>query len=238
MEETSLADGDLTRLAQRFVAETCDCLTENWNVQREWWPLRPGSHSGPPVAGCGSSIDRRAETFGAAPEVLRAIRVVSLGLTRTDEHDIGLADTQFFVLVPCARWTDVPNPQVRHLVAQSPSAEAEDPMESWGPATPRPPRPAGRRPVLLHAAGCTSALAPACRPGTSPLELAHEVRPDKATARARGRTRCDPRPDRQAVPPRQPHRPRPHQSPPRQDPAQLPRAIPDRGGAEMPLQWH
>src|SRR5215207_5096370 len=41
MEETSLADGDLTRLAQRFVAETCGFLTENWNVQREWWPLRP-----------------------------------------------------------------------------------------------------------------------------------------------------------------------------------------------------
>ena len=153
MEENFSTDGDLTRLAQRFIAETCVFLTENWNVEREWWPLRPAGRSGPPVAGCGSSIDRRAETFAPAPEVLRAIRVVSLGLTRTDEHDIGLADTQFFVLVPCATWTGTSDEQLRPVLALSPADDDEEPMEIWVPDTLRPPSIAADRQIPLQIAG-------------------------------------------------------------------------------------
>ena len=153
MEETFSTDGDLTRLAQRFIAETCVFLSENWNVDREWWPLRAGGRCGAAVGGGEPGIDRRPEGFAPAPEVLRAIRVVSLGLTRTSDHDIGLADTQFFVLVPCATWTGTADEQVRAGIALSPADDDEEPMEIWVPDTLGPPRITSDRQISLNLAG-------------------------------------------------------------------------------------
>jgi len=153
MAEESTTDRDLTQLAHRFIAETCDFLTESWNVQRQWWPLRTGSRGGACVSRCAAITNPNPapEVRAAAAEALRAIRIVSLRLDQADAEEIGLADTHLFVLIPCSRWTGMRGAGIEAFIAQSPSDDEES-WPIWVPETIAPPGTV-RAPVPLSIAG-------------------------------------------------------------------------------------
>ena len=141
MQEVSTTDRDLAGVAHRFIAETCDFLSENWNVQRRWWPLRGGSVTRAPAAESGTHV-----------KVLRVVHVVAVRPEQLRVDDVGLADAHLFVLVPCARWTDSPEAGVATVIAQAPTDDDAGPWQIWVPETIVPPG-ARLRPPRMSIAG-------------------------------------------------------------------------------------
>jgi hypothetical protein len=147
MPQASAIDRDLTLLARRFVSETCEFLTENWNVQREWWPLRSGSRAAAPVSASGATHDE------PPPEVLRAVHVVSLHVDPSDAQETGLAGTHLFVLVPCASRIGMTGASIRTVIAQGRVDENDHDWPIWVPETIVPRGAPARPPVRLPVAG-------------------------------------------------------------------------------------
>ena len=135
----------LRRLASRYVAETCQFLTENRDVQRVWWPLRYPKRPAPTCEGDGAGLGGRPK----APVGHVEVHVVSLHVDADAAAEIGLAGTCLFLLVPCARGIGMTGAYTRTIIAEAPADEIDDAWPVWMPEaiTPR------AVPVRLQIAG-------------------------------------------------------------------------------------
>lgn len=95
---------DFCELSRRFVAETSDFLTENWDVERVWWPLRAGGGG----AGAGhpeSAADAATPEWASAAD-LTAVPAAPAGQspaaapTPVTAEVRGCNVPQLFVIVP------------------------------------------------------------------------------------------------------------------------------------------
>jgi hypothetical protein len=113
--ESIIGGSDLEELARRFIAETCDFLSANWDVEGIGWPRRKGGGcEGPSVA----PPDLHRPVFKAAPldeESQRPVvvrtahelvhRLVPLVGAEEESRlvaEMGGADNHLFVVVPAA----------------------------------------------------------------------------------------------------------------------------------------
>jgi hypothetical protein len=150
MTEAPARERDLALLTRQFIAETCDFLTENWNLRRKWWPLRSGGRGGRQTSTC----DVRQVDVPEAPasaDVLRVLQVVSMHADAVDVNEIGLAGTHLFVFVPCGGRIGVTGPCTQTVIAQA-ADELEDGWPIWARETILPPLERVYRPARLPVA--------------------------------------------------------------------------------------
>jgi hypothetical protein len=132
---------ELKRLSRRFVSETCAFLSDNWYVERRWWPLRHECAGGTAVSACDATAGSpRVTVQTVGPDDLEVVHFVS---TASEAVAAEVSATYLFVVVPFTG-TPLPEAPVRAAAAQDPPEEEEQ-WPIWVPETIAPSRVAPAR---------------------------------------------------------------------------------------------
>ena len=140
-------DRELRRLSRRFVSETSAFLSDNWCVERRWWPLRDGCAGGTAISTCGAGAEPprvRVQTVG--PDDFGLVHFLS---PASEADGAALAETHLFVAVPLTR-SPVPGAAFPEAIVQDPQEKEQWPI--WVPDTAAPRRAASRPPVRVPVA--------------------------------------------------------------------------------------
>lgn len=124
-------DRDVTLLAQRFVAETSDFLTRNWDVRRQWWPRRHGG------VGAATALNAEAATVSAAPspEVPIATPVPSPRMNGPHSDGAEFDDLYLFILTPRTHDVELLAARIRAALARGPADDDAEEWQVWMPET-------------------------------------------------------------------------------------------------------
>ena len=124
-------DRDVTLLAQRFVAETSDFLTRNWDVRRQWWPRR---HAG---VGTATALNAEAAPDLAAPssEVPIVTPIPSTRMNGPHSDGAEFDGLYLFVLTPRTRDVELLAARIRAALARGPTENDAEEWQVWVPET-------------------------------------------------------------------------------------------------------